>query len=508
VAAVFLYLLATLPPRPQSISLEAVDRGLRERSVKAVYHIHTTRSDGGGPNEDVAAAAARAGARVAIFTDHGDGTRPPDPPVYIGGVLCLDGVEISSNGGHYVALDMPQAPYPLGGESAAVVEDVRRLGGFGLAAHPDHPVRELAWTDWNLPIDGVEWLNGDAEWRDEGRMALARVLFDYLVRPGPAVASVFDRPVATLERWDTLSRRRRVVALAAVDAHGGARTRSGAERRAAIGIGPSYEASFRSATNRLILEKPLITDAIVDARMVMDALRAGRVYSVIDAISADMVLSLSDTEGFAAASPLLSGAQVFKLSDDRVRRIEIHAARAPGTPPIPWVVSNWAGTWPRPAGEARPLPSEDLRFDLASEWRVEKDPQSSARISGNSQVITLDYRLAAGERTSQFTAAAADVRGLPESSHLVFRGRATRPMRVAVQLRFAPDDARWIRSEYLDTEEREVRVALRDLVSADRSGGQMPSLSTVRSILFVVDLVNARPGDSASFTVSDLRAAR
>ena len=63
------------------------------------------------------------------MTDHGDATRQPSP-AYINGVLCIDAVEISTNGGHVMALDMPAAPYPLGGEAAAVVEDVLRLGGM------------------------------------------------------------------------------------------------------------------------------------------------------------------------------------------------------------------------------------------------------------------------------------------------------------------------------------------------------------------------------------------
>ena len=80
-------------------------------------------------------------------------------------MLCLDGVEISTNGGHYIALDMPAAPYPLGGEARDVVEDVRRLGGFGIAAHPDSPKPELRWRDWAAPIDGIEILNPDTGWR-------------------------------------------------------------------------------------------------------------------------------------------------------------------------------------------------------------------------------------------------------------------------------------------------------------------------------------------------------
>src|SRR6202035_4530259 len=113
----------------------------------------------------VAAAAARAGLKFVIFTDHGDATRVPDAPAYRSGVLCLDGVEISTGGGHYVAIDMPTAPYPLGGEPRDVVEDVKRLGGFGIVAHPDSPKPELQWRDWSARFDAVELLNLDTSWR-------------------------------------------------------------------------------------------------------------------------------------------------------------------------------------------------------------------------------------------------------------------------------------------------------------------------------------------------------
>ena len=68
--------------------------------------------------------------------------RPPLAPAMHGGVLVLDGVEISTSGGHYVALGLPAGvptPYRLAGEPRDVVEDVRRMGGFGMAAHPDSP---------------------------------------------------------------------------------------------------------------------------------------------------------------------------------------------------------------------------------------------------------------------------------------------------------------------------------------------------------------------------------
>src|SRR5262249_56345205 len=87
---------------------------------------------------------------------NGDGNRKLGPPGYVSGVLCLGGVEISTNGGHYIAIGMPESPYPLGGEARDVVEDVHRLGGFGIAAHPDSPKAELRWRDWTLPFDAVE----------------------------------------------------------------------------------------------------------------------------------------------------------------------------------------------------------------------------------------------------------------------------------------------------------------------------------------------------------------
>ena len=286
-AAVVFFLLVTLPPKPARTNV-AANPELMWRTVSGAYHIHSTRSDGAADKDTIAAAASRAGLAFIILTDHGDGMRTPDPPAYLHGVLCLDAVEISTNGGHYVALDMQPAPYPLGGEPSAVVEDVKRLGGFGIVAHPDSPKPELAWKDWDAPFDGIEWLSADSEWRDESRARLGRILFDYLLRPGPALASLLDRPVATFKRWDELIQRRPVVGLAGVDAHGGIGRgmEEGGKRRPALGTIPSYEASFRTFTTRAILERPFSGDAAADARALMASIRSGRVFTLIDAIAA------------------------------------------------------------------------------------------------------------------------------------------------------------------------------------------------------------------------------
>ena len=215
-AAVAGWVVLTLPPRRA-----ALDR-IRDGTIPGIIHIHSTRSDGFSTPDAIAAAAARAGLAFIVFTDHGDATRTPDPPTYRSGVLCLDGVEISTSGGHYVAFDMPASPYPLAGEPRDVVKDVRRLGGFGVVAHPDSPKPQLRWTDWGVPMDGVELLNPDTSWRVlaqqpgwGGRARLLTALVDYPFRSPETIASLVQ-PSGAVANWLAIAERRRVVAIAGV----------------------------------------------------------------------------------------------------------------------------------------------------------------------------------------------------------------------------------------------------------------------------------------------------
>jgi hypothetical protein len=551
--AVIFFAWAMLPPQPRNVTT-TVDADVQRRTISGAYHVHSTRSDGAGDKNAIAEAASRAGLAFVILTDHGDGTRPPDPAEFLHGVLCLDAVEISTTGGHYVALDMKPAPYPLAGEPSAVVEDVHRMGGFGIAAHPDSPRGELAWSDWSAPIDGIEWLSADSEWRDESRAALARVSVGYLMRPGPALALMLDRPVATLRRWDALASTRPIVGLAAHDAHGGIGrgVEEGGARRAALSGIPSYEASFRTFSNRVILDAPLSGDAAAAARQVLDAIEHGRVFTVIDALATPGFLEFRDSDtnrvyqlgsvqggvfsGLLHVS-MPAGGRLFEVNGDQdaktpqnqladasrmnsplpihlkrgATRFEVRLPGAPGTPPVPWLVTNPVYVLPTPAPSVPPPADVEVR-PLAADaaWHVEKDTASRADVTTTGGEVTFTFALRPGDRASQFAAVVTDLADAHERFERIrLTASAARPGRLSIQLRYPQKGGiRWGTSAYVDSTLRELLVPLDRMRPLDRQAGPAPDPATAVALLIVADLTNARPGDSNTIHFGSVRFAR
>ena len=374
-AAVALFTLATLPPR--QVYLESPDwQGSARPVVRGAFHVHSLRSDGGGSVDEIAAAAARADLQFVVLTDHGDGTRRPEPPMYREGVLCIDGVEISTSGGHFIAIDLPQAPSSIHGAPAAVAAEVASLGGFGIVAHPESLKPALRWRDWSTVFGGIEWLNADSQWRDEPIGRLLRLLLQYPWRPPETMASLLDRPVDSLNRFDMLTRRRRIVALAGSDSHARIDAWWGDDAPDKALNFPSYEQSFRTFAIRVELDEPLVGTATHDAAALLRALKGGRVYTAIDALatpapfefsarSGDLTARMGDElridgpialEARAAGPPgaeiaLVRNGEVILTTEAHtlrytaqaepsVFRVEVRLTRAPGDPPIPWIVSN------------------------------------------------------------------------------------------------------------------------------------------------------------------------
>ena len=537
--------LVALPPSPRAIPGPSWRPALSE--VRGVFHVHTTRSDGTGTIDDVASAAARAGLRFVIVTDHGDATRPPDPPAYRFGVLCIDAVEISTTGGHYAALGLGRSPYPLAGEPRDVAEDVRRLGGFGIATHPLSAKRDLAWLDWKVPFDGFEWLNGDSVWRDASWPSLALALWTYPERPLATLARLYRRPTA-LARSDEVTRGRRVVLVAGADAHARLGFRDGPEpyRQPVFLRVPSYESAFGVASLRVMLQRPLSGDAARDGDALIGAIRTGHLHTVVDGLASPGAFEFTARSGGVPgvegdAVPLTDAVTIRVRADtppggrivlfrngrevDRVAAgALLYAGNRPGAYRAevwlpgrddegnrPWIVSNpiYVGALDPPPSP----PSPDLTgpvFPLAADgrfWGVEHDAGSHAELERDGPDVGIRYALAGRPATAPFAALGATTTIDPRAAGLAFYGRADRPMRISVQVRALAggDGQRWQRSVYLDQFPRDVTVLFDDMQPVGPGAAGRPPLDRVHTVLFVVDTVNTRPGSAGRFELANIR---
>jgi hypothetical protein len=527
-------------------------------TARGAYHVHSRRSDGSGTVDEIAQAAQRAGLQFVILTDHGDGTRQPDPPQYRHGVLMIDAVELNTTGGHLVALGLPATPYPFAGTAADVLEDVHRLGGIGIAAHPDAPRAGLRWESWDADLDGLEWLNADSAWRDESSAALAQALFGYLFRAPGAMASVFDRPTDLLARWDGLGATRSLTALAGADAH----ARLGADDPDASSLHlalPGYESVFRTFSNHVALDRALTGDGAADASAILAVIRRGRTFTALDALATPGGLTFvaETAAGMAGMGDVVPvggdvtiranisgppGITVVLLRDGvpvhdvqsselvfpiaavpGVYRLEVHVPGGPGTPPVPWLFSNpiYVGV-PRVPRPPTQVPDPVSRIPArTAEAAAEHGPGDVSELVDAQLADARDRRLAGelplgwrfalapGAASGQFAALQVPASGGLEAFERVrFTVTSVAPIRAWVQLRAGQAAERWGRTFYADEEPRMVELPLRAFLSIGVTSTATPPLAQVTSLLFVVDTMNSRPGASGSMTISDVAFVR
>ncbi len=559
VAASGVWLLA-LPPRTRQIPDAP---GLAEtvaRTARGAIHVHSNRSDGTGTPEQIAAAAAAAGLRFVLLTDHGDATRLPDPPTYHAGVLLLDGVEISTTEGHLVAFGLSRSPYPLAGDARDVLDDVHRLGGLGFAAHPHSEKPGLRWTDWKAPLDGLEWINADSEWRDESWPRLLLGLTHYPFRPAETVAALFDEPGATLQQWDRLAAEARVFGVAGADAHARLGIDRTSEQRSGLIIArvPSYEATFRAFSVHVQTVSPLTgDDAASDGASVIEALRQGRAYSALDGLASPVSMAFdAERDGedplmmgdeAPAGSPTRWRVQVAAPDSARVLlrhngetlaegapprlvydgtgesgtyRVEVHLGTAPGRPPVPFIVSNpifLRGQAGPPTDHGRRVvESRSLYVDgPVDSWQVEHQADSLGAVDAvpverKGHEVALRYALHTNPVVGPYAAGVLPLSGgLAGFDRLTFQARADRDLRISVQLR-SPGDGlpRWRRSVHLDLTAREVIIPFDQMRAVPPETRQGPPLDAVDALLFVVDTVNTAPGAAGIVWLDEVRVER
>jgi hypothetical protein len=359
-----------------------------------------------------------------------------------------------------------------------------------------------------------------------------------------------------LARWDAITEHRRVVAIAGSDAHARLGLHANTDpypSRAFVRL-PSYEAAFRTLAVVVELTAPPTRDAPRDAAALLAALRAGHVSSVVTALAAPARLDVTASSGeyrARAGDPLpldgpvhiaahLEGPPGTELvllrrgqplvvasapdlqftapAEPAAYRVEARLPAAPGSPAVPWVVSNpiYAGIQAVsavPPSHGPGVPVRVLYTDgPTTGWRVERSPGSVGAIDttgaiGGTQLM-FRWGLAGGVPQGQFAAAVLPTPGgVAPANRLVFKARASQPMRVSVQLRAGGEGAgqRWRRSVFLDEAPREVTVWLDEITPVGDTRSYRPDFAAIDSVLFVVDTVNTRPGTTGTVYLDEIR---
>lgn len=241
-------------------------------------HIHTIFSDGSGHFGEIIKAASEVGLEYLLFSDHR--TLEPKRQNLEGfhdGVLVGIGYEINDheNLNHLLAFELDREVE----DGVGAVEYTRRVveeGGWAVVAHPDERRNRFPefpaypWTAWeSQDFQAVEIWNYFSEWME--RLTRWNKLWLYI---NPR-RSVIAPTRWTLETWDRLNLKRRVIGIGGVDAHAHYHP---LWRNVSVAIFP-YKVAFRSIHMHVLLdEPPMQGNGGVALKQLFGSLRSGRAF--------------------------------------------------------------------------------------------------------------------------------------------------------------------------------------------------------------------------------------
>jgi hypothetical protein len=348
-----------------------------------------------------------------------------------------------------------------------------------------------------------------------------------------------------------VTRRRSLVSVGGADAHAKlARNVDPGSARMSLPL-PSYESSFRVLSVRVLPAAPLTSEAGPDAALILNAIRAGHLYTVVDGVATPPAFEFTATNAIGTVGqgdrintggPVTLHVRSNAPSDfvtyvhEGLRTIStvrdsqditVHAGDAPAVywteivspgpqpQPITWIRSNpiYVGAQPPPPSWTDPSRTNDRdglnAFDgTAKGWTVEHDAQSLAAVDVSTvpprPELRFRFGLADGPAVGQYSSLVLTVpNGAAPYDALGFRIRAEKPMRVSLQARVLSAD-RWQRSIYVDATARERTIRFDDFRPVGSRDAKNLPTSDLRSIMFVVDTMNTRTGASGRIWVSDV----
>ena len=139
-----------------------------------------------------------------------------DPPEF----AVIDGEEVSTASGHYLALGVSDSRWIRGPgyDARALMASSRAHGAVNFIAHP-YGLRDR-WSDWGAQdYDGIEIFNDDAIWRKNKIIDIAIAALIYPVNSRLALLRLARTPNENFAKWDELLAERPVAGICGSDAH-------------------------------------------------------------------------------------------------------------------------------------------------------------------------------------------------------------------------------------------------------------------------------------------------
>lgn len=272
-------------------------------------HMHSVYSDGSGEVPEIVRFAQELNLDFIMLTDHNT-LRAKDEGFegFYGDTALIVGYEINDkeNRNHYLAFGVDKT-ISTRVPAKEYVRMIKESGGIGFLAHP-HEKRNAQkeyppypWTEWDTEdFTGMEIWNHMSEWMEN---LTEENKYHSFVHP---LKTIKMPPQETLETWDRLSQKRRVVGIGGIDAHAHKVNLLGLME---VEVFP-YKVLFKSIRTHILLgEKfdfsvkeqfPLFRDAL------LNALKNGRTFFANH--------YLGDATGFRFA--IVSGGTVHYMGDE------------------------------------------------------------------------------------------------------------------------------------------------------------------------------------------------
>jgi hypothetical protein len=285
-----------------------------------VIHVHTNASCGSGSLPQVIAAAKRADLSFVAITDHNltlsdAEVAEADPPDF----AVIDGEEVSTAAGHYLALGTSDSRWHRGSgfDARSLMASSRRSGAVNFIAHP-FGLRDR-WSDWGATdYDGIEIFNDDAVWRRNTVFGIAVAALLYPVNSRLALLRLARTPEENLAKWDELTASRPVAGICGSDAHANVLV-----DHWSIARFPSYLSVFSLARQHVLLqEQPGIDPDHAGADAILSAIRSGNSFCAIDAIAPSDGFTETVSSGNTVAGP----GNAIAWNSDAVLHIKIPSA--------------------------------------------------------------------------------------------------------------------------------------------------------------------------------------